>query len=46
MSSKVEEITKGAATVTDPLAAGNAIIKELSGKVDYIKLNELLKKPA
>jgi hypothetical protein len=36
MVSKVEEITKGAVSVTDPLAAANSIIKELSGKVDYV----------
>ncbi len=36
MSAKVEEITKGAARVADPLAAANAVIKELSGKVDYM----------
>ncbi len=36
MSSRVDEITKGAASVQDPLQAAEAIVKELSGKVDYM----------
>ena len=36
MVSKVEKITNGAAGVQDPLAAAEAAIKELTGKVDYI----------
>jgi len=36
MVSKVESITNGAASVQDPLAAAEAIIEELAGKVDYI----------
>ena len=36
MAAKVSELTKGAASVQDPLKAAEAIIKELSGKVDYM----------
>jgi hypothetical protein len=36
MSAKVNEITKGAASVQDPMVAAAAIVKELSGKVDYL----------
>jgi hypothetical protein len=36
MASKVSEITQGAAKVTDALQAAEAIVKELSGKVDYM----------
>ncbi len=36
MTAKVTEITKGAVTVTDPLKAAEAIVKELKGKVDYM----------
>jgi 2',3'-cyclic-nucleotide 2'-phosphodiesterase (5'-nucleotidase family) len=36
MAEKVKEITKNAASVTDPLAAATAVVKELTGKVDYI----------
>jgi hypothetical protein len=35
MTDKVEEATGGTVKVTDPLEAANAIIEELSGKVDY-----------
>jgi hypothetical protein len=36
MSGKVNDITNGAAKVTDALDAAEAIVKELSGKVDYM----------
>jgi 2',3'-cyclic-nucleotide 2'-phosphodiesterase (5'-nucleotidase family) len=36
MAAKVSDITKGEASVTDPLQAAADIVKELSGKVDYI----------
>jgi hypothetical protein len=36
MAAKVSEITKGAASVQDPLKAAEAIVKELTGKVDYM----------
>jgi hypothetical protein len=36
MTTKVSEITKDAASVTDSLEAAEAIVKELTGKVDYI----------
>jgi hypothetical protein len=36
MSSKVTELSKGAAKVTDALKAAEAIVKELTGKVNYI----------
>jgi 2',3'-cyclic-nucleotide 2'-phosphodiesterase (5'-nucleotidase family) len=36
MSGKVSDITNGAAKVTDALDAAEAIVKELSGKVDYM----------
>jgi 2',3'-cyclic-nucleotide 2'-phosphodiesterase (5'-nucleotidase family) len=36
MVSKVSEITKDAVTVQDPLQAATAVVKELTGKVDYI----------
>ncbi len=36
MVSKVSEITKDAVTVQDPLQAAEAVIKELTGKVDYV----------
>jgi hypothetical protein len=36
MAAKVKEITKDAASVTDPLAAATAVMKELTGKVDYV----------
>jgi 2',3'-cyclic-nucleotide 2'-phosphodiesterase (5'-nucleotidase family) len=36
MSTKVGEITKGEASVQDPLQAAESIVKELSGKVDYM----------
>jgi hypothetical protein len=36
MVSKVEQITNGAASVQDPLEAAKSVIKELTGKVDYI----------
>jgi len=36
MSSKVSQFTGGALSVTDPLAAAESIVKELSGKVDYL----------
>lgn len=35
MVSKVEQITNGTASVQDPLAAAESVLKELSGKVDY-----------
>lgn len=36
MAAKVSEISKGAASVTDALQAAEAVVKELTGKVDYI----------
>jgi 2',3'-cyclic-nucleotide 2'-phosphodiesterase (5'-nucleotidase family) len=36
MAAKVSEISKGAASVTDALQAAESVIKELSGKVDYV----------
>jgi hypothetical protein len=36
MATKVSEITKGAASVQDPLKAAESIVKELTGKVDYM----------
>jgi 2',3'-cyclic-nucleotide 2'-phosphodiesterase (5'-nucleotidase family) len=36
MAGKVQEITKGAVSVTDALAAASSIVKELTGKVDYV----------
>jgi hypothetical protein len=36
MAAKVSEITKGAASVQDPLQAAESIVKELAGKVDYM----------
>jgi hypothetical protein len=33
---KVKEITKGAVSVADPLAAAAEMVKEMSGKVDYL----------
>jgi hypothetical protein len=36
MAAKVSEITKGAASVQDPLKAAEAVVKELTGKVDYM----------
>ncbi len=36
MPDKVKEITKGAASITDPLTAAAAVMKEFSGKVDYV----------
>jgi 2',3'-cyclic-nucleotide 2'-phosphodiesterase (5'-nucleotidase family) len=36
MTAKVNDITKGAASVQDPLKAAESIVKELSGKVDYM----------
>jgi hypothetical protein len=36
MTAKVSEITKDAVFIQDPLQAAEAIVKELSGKVDYI----------
>jgi len=36
MATKVNEITKGAATVQDPLKAAADVLKELAGKVDYV----------
>jgi predicted CXXCH cytochrome family protein len=36
MVEKVNQITNGAASVTDPLKAAEAIVKELTGKVDYL----------
>jgi hypothetical protein len=36
MATKVSEITKGAASVSDPIEAAQSIVKELSGKVDYM----------
>jgi hypothetical protein len=36
MAAKVSEITNGAASVQDPLQTAESIVKELSGKVDYM----------
>jgi hypothetical protein len=36
MAAKVSEISKGAASVQDPLKAAESVIKELTGKVDYM----------
>jgi hypothetical protein len=36
MAAKVSEISKGAVSVTDALVASEAVVKELTGKVDYI----------
>jgi hypothetical protein len=36
MVSKVKQITKGTASVTDPLEAAKSVISELSGEVDYM----------
>ena len=36
MAAKVNEITKGAASVQDPLKAAESVVKELAGKVDYM----------
>ena len=36
MASKVSEITKDAVFIQDPLQAAEAVVKELTGKVDYI----------
>jgi hypothetical protein len=36
MVSKVSEITKDAVSIQDPLQAAEAVVKELTGKVDYI----------
>jgi hypothetical protein len=36
MTAKVEQITNGTVTIQDPLKAANAIVKELTGKVDYM----------
>jgi hypothetical protein len=36
MAAKVKEITKDAVSVTDPLEAAIAVMKELTGKVDYV----------
>ncbi|HTY61038.1 MAG TPA: multiheme c-type cytochrome [Acidobacteriota bacterium] len=36
MTSKVSEITKDAVSIQDPLQAAEAVVKELTGKVDYI----------
>jgi 2',3'-cyclic-nucleotide 2'-phosphodiesterase (5'-nucleotidase family) len=36
MVSKITQITNGAAKVQDPLQAAESVIKELSGKVDYV----------
>ncbi len=36
MAAKVNTITNGAASVQDPLKAAESIVKELSGKVDYM----------
>jgi 2',3'-cyclic-nucleotide 2'-phosphodiesterase (5'-nucleotidase family) len=36
MAAKVSDLTKGAVSVTDPLQAAEAIVKELAGKVDYM----------
>lgn len=36
MAQKVKDLTNGAASVTDPLQAAESIVKELSGKVDYM----------
>ena len=36
MTTKVSEITKDAVFIQDPLQAAEAVVKELTGKVDYI----------
>ena len=36
MASKINEITKGAVSVQDPIKAAESIVKELTGKVDYM----------
>jgi hypothetical protein len=36
MTEKVSQITNGAVTVTDALQAAESVVKELSGKVDYM----------
>jgi hypothetical protein len=36
MTAKISEITKDAVTVQDPLQAAESVVKELTGKVDYI----------
>jgi 2',3'-cyclic-nucleotide 2'-phosphodiesterase (5'-nucleotidase family) len=36
MAAKVSEITKDAVFIQDPLPAAEAVVKELTGKVDYI----------
>jgi hypothetical protein len=36
MTEKVNQITKGAVSVQDPLKAAESIVKELAGKVDYM----------
>ncbi len=36
MAAKVSEITKDAVTIQDPLKAAETIVKELTGKVDYM----------
>lgn len=36
MTAKVSEITKDAASIQDPLVAAESVVKELTGKVDYI----------
>jgi 2',3'-cyclic-nucleotide 2'-phosphodiesterase (5'-nucleotidase family) len=36
MVSKISEITKDAVTVQDPLQAAEAVVKEMTGKVDYV----------
>ena len=36
MVSKVSEITKDAVSIQDPLQAAESVVKELTGKVDYI----------
>jgi hypothetical protein len=36
MVSKVNDITKGTVSIQDPLQAAESIVKELTGKVDYV----------
>ena len=36
MADRVNEVTGGAATVTDSLKAAESVVQELSGKVDYL----------
>jgi 2',3'-cyclic-nucleotide 2'-phosphodiesterase (5'-nucleotidase family) len=36
MAEKIKQITNGAASVQDPIKAAESIVKELSGKVDYM----------